>query len=797
MTTWAAASDIINTGRQAVGYIDLKVDGQLFPSWILENFSQFRLEPIQRREGEDPCLPADPDAQRQLRQYQEFLGRYMAPTSPYRNILLYHGLGSGKTATAINLINILYHYDPNTNFVICIKASLLDDPWLTDLSTWAARGPDEEGVEGVQSLRIWQNLYWVHYDSPHAGRDFADRMKQIDTRRRTMFIIDESHNFIRNVRSNLVAGGEGRASSIYQQILETRLQNAETRVVLISATPAVNEPYEIALTFNLLRPGTFPTDESEFVRQYITKSVYPILNPERRNTFMRRILGLVSYYVGATPDLYATQQLYYEDLTMSDYQYQIYRYFEIEEAAVAARSIARGSRSKLYRTYTRQASNWVFPNLDSRINGSGRPRPLMFKITEEAGADVDRARRSSGASTSGAAEYAAELAHWMARSEQYLAAQILAVEGRSLADDLSSFREGWAGEWGRRWKNWWESDTPKSQATEILYRYSPKATATLFLVHASPGKAMIYTGFVAGEGIDVLKMYLRLSGFQSWDQPGRRPYLGYCEYHGRISAEDRVKIKSMYNRRDNIHGENCKVILLSPSATEGIQLLAMRMEIIFEPYWTEVRIEQVVGRGLRQCSHRDLPMEDREVYVYRLKVLKPDERDEDDKQPLSADVLVEDAAKSKQTLIQSFTGPMREAAVDCGLYGAHNKLQGDYPCFQFPQENLLAGQSGPAYYPQFREDIKHDLGLHAEGSKLQTIRVVKIRAVYYLEDRPDSPTSVPADYWYHRGTGIVYDYLSHQPLGRTRGAGQGELADKLDNDTWIFYKTVRVPRLPV
>ena len=79
--------------------------------------------------------------------------------------------------------------------------------------------------------------------------------------------------------------------------------------------------------FNMLRPGIFPTSESEFNRTFITESTYPILNPLKKNMFERRILGLVSYYIGATPDLYARQELKYVNLPMSEYQYNIYRHF--------------------------------------------------------------------------------------------------------------------------------------------------------------------------------------------------------------------------------------------------------------------------------------------------------------------------------------------------------------------------------------------------------------------------------------------------------------------------------------
>ena len=157
---------------EAEGYLDLKVNGQLFFAWIAENFGQYRLDEIVRRTGEDPCDTLSSGGPKTLRKYQEFLGQYMSINSPYLSILLYHGMGSGKTATVINSMNVVYQADPNTNFILLIKASLLHDPWMKDLEEWAMRSPDEAHVKGARGLRMVGNIRFIHYDSPHAGRDF-------------------------------------------------------------------------------------------------------------------------------------------------------------------------------------------------------------------------------------------------------------------------------------------------------------------------------------------------------------------------------------------------------------------------------------------------------------------------------------------------------------------------------------------------------------------------------------------------------------------------------------------------
>ena len=62
--------------------------------------------------------------------------------------------------------------------------------------------------------------------------------------------------------------------------------------------------------------------------------------------FQRRILGLVSYYVGATPDKFAQKMVHYINIPMESYHEEVYNYFEeIEEQKEKIR--LRMSRGKV------------------------------------------------------------------------------------------------------------------------------------------------------------------------------------------------------------------------------------------------------------------------------------------------------------------------------------------------------------------------------------------------------------------------------------------------------------------
>ena len=144
-------------------YPDLKINGRLFPLWILKNFKKYKLDPIIKKEGEDPCNVSTPSGIKELRKYQKFVGSYLDYRSPFKDILVYHGLGSGKTAAAVNVYNMLYNYNPGWNVFVLIKASLKNDPWLRDLNEWLNSKDKDERMA---------NIKFIHYDSPKADRDF-------------------------------------------------------------------------------------------------------------------------------------------------------------------------------------------------------------------------------------------------------------------------------------------------------------------------------------------------------------------------------------------------------------------------------------------------------------------------------------------------------------------------------------------------------------------------------------------------------------------------------------------------
>ena len=765
--------------------LKLEQNGRVFPSWIMKNFKKYVLPEVIRKEGEDPCNEAIEKGK--LTTYQKFIGEYLNYRSSFRDILLYHGVGAGKTVSAINVYNILYNYTPKWNIFILIPAALHNDPWLKDLKMWLAKENSEDRMK---------NLIFIHYDSPIADRDFLDKVKRADSSKQSLFIIDEGHRFINNVYNNISSKNGKRAQVIYDYIQQEKKENPNVRVMLLSATPAVNNPFEFALIFNLLRPGTFPTSEAIFEQIFISSTNFQSLNENTKNMFQRRILGLVSYYIGATPDKFPSKTIHYKAITMEKYQETVYNHFEEieEEREKLNRKLSRGrvgEEISTYNAYTRQASNFVFPHITDTINGEARPRPGKFKIKIEDAEKIDEGKdiskiKEMKLNDKEAAAYDAAIKSFVNGFTNYCKDfhNKDKQANYTLQDDIKT----WRTKYNSSFSSFLEKENKKSKLFDVLNTCSPKFITCIFNILKSNSPVLVYSNYVLMEGLQILKIYLGFFGFIDYHNENSEKYDGfrYIEYHGAIDREIREENKKIYNDKENINGKNVKIIMISPAGAEGITLHNTRQVHILEPFWNEARIEQIMGRAVRMCVHKDLPMADRKVDVFRYRMIRKSGKE-------TADEKMERISRKKNNLLISFIEAVKEAAVDCELFKAHNMMGSKYKCFQFNEESLLEKPIGPAFNDNLEYDQKIDNGLNAKESSRMKIKVRKVKAVKKVED---NLYSEPAVYWFYEPSGMIYDFDLYFPIGKVDKDTNGN-SIKLDNETYVIGDVIDIPEFKI
>lgn len=773
--------------------LNLEQNGRIFPSWVMDNFKKYILPEVIRKEGEDPCNEKRAEG---LTLYQQFVGQFLNYQSPFKDMLVYHGVGAGKTNTAINVYNVLFNYTPKWNIFLLIPASLHDDPWLKDIRRWMTKENFEQR---------FANIIFIHYDSPFADRDFLEKVKRADASKTSLFIIDEAHRFINNVYNNVSSKKGKRAQVIYDYIQQEKKENSNTRIMLLSATPAVNNPFEFALIFNLLRPGTFPTSESIFEQLFISSANFASLNENTKNMFQRRILGLVSYYIGATPDKFASKTVHYTNIQMEPYQEEVYNYFEeIEEQKEKIR--LRMSRGKVgdsmstYASYTRQACNFVFPTIDDKINGEKRPRPGAFRIKEgdavilEEGKDLEKKNELAKSKT--------EVLEYLKATRTFINAFIDFLKeahrkdkdaNHTLQDDIKNFHNKYDGSF----TNFYQMEKKKSKLFDAMYMCSPKFIRIIFNIEKTKGTVMIYSNYVAMEGLQLLKVYMSFLGYIDIDQDKEfdkdnldpkkklsKDGLRYCEFHGGIEKDVRKINKDIFNKSENAYGKYCKIIMISPAGAEGINLNNVRQVHVMEPYWNEVRIEQVIGRALRYCQHKDLPMEERKVDIFRYKMVRKNGKE-------TTDEKMEDISRKKNNLLLSFIEAVKEAAVDCELFKAHNMMGSKYKCFQFNEESLFEKPIGPAYQNKLEYDQKIDNGSNAKDSSRIKIRVRKIKGVKKLDENSYSNEK---EYWFYEESGVVYDLELNYPIGKVEKDENGNFV-MLDGNVYVVGEIIDIPKM--
>ena len=252
---------------------------------------------------------------------------------------------------------------------------------------------------------------------------------------------------------------------------------------------------------------------------------------------------------------------------------------------------------------------------------------------------------------------------------------------------------------------------------EALQTYSPKFLHILENIQREEhrGLHLVYSQFRTAEGIGLFSLVLEKNGFVQfkikkteaglWVLNIAEEDLGkptFALYTGTETVEEKEYIRRIYNgewdnvpesisaklrekSRNNNYGEIIKVLMITSSGSEGINLKNTRYVHIMEPYWHPVRSEQVIGRARRICSHKDLPEEYRtvEVFVYLMQFTKdqlhPKENEpielklfdiskQDPKKVITSDEYLYEISQMKANLTNQLTDIIKQSAFDCYIY---------------------------------------------------------------------------------------------------------------------------------
>jgi hypothetical protein len=581
--------------------------------------------------------------------------------------------------------------------------------------------------------------------------------------------------------------------------------------VRLDATGNINDADFIAILLRVLKKHGFtidskfielnrykclPDDRDAFFKTFIDDDSKEFTN---NDLLKRRILGLTSYFRSAQEKLLPSFIKTKEDTTthvikceMSEHQFKYYAEARMKERIQEKRKRQPQTnnaddlykQTSSYRIFSRLACNFVFPS------GIERPLPNGVKTDGEQTTEITED------------EIDAKTQQMKTQSDDYEE-----EEGEPEEDAIVQSYQ-------KRLEAAVEKLASENHLTkEGLDMYSPKFRKLLENLDSedNAGLQLIYTQFRNAEGIAIIKAMLEMNGYAAfsikknttgiWDLVEKDADKGkpkFALYTGTETTEEKEIIRNIFNsswdfvpstlaaklkerHENNFMGEIVKILMITSSGAEGINLRNTRFVHIIEPYWHNVRIQQVIGRARRICSHQDLPEELRtvKVFLYISTLTEKQKTSEDNIElktndiskidgvtPVTTDENLYEISTMKEKINTQILMAIKESAVDCSLYAGKNK---DEPmvCYGFGKVESDHFSS----YPSFEQD-------RGQKTDLNT-RVIEWDA--------DELTIGNVTYAVNKKTNELYDYISYlaakkngtEPilLGTLRKKGDGYVVD--------------------
>jgi len=482
--------------------------------------------------------------------------------------------------------------------------------------------------------------------------------------------------------------------------------------------------------------SSLPDDEEEFMNMFIDSDEQKVKN---KDLFMRRILGAISYYESFDTSLYPSiRKNETVKVPLSDHQFK--KYLEVRADERRREKNAKKKNNKMteekaasaFKAFSRAVCLFAFPE-DVK-----RPYPSKMKmLLKEMDAMDDVAAEDDNNEADAKEQVPAGID--IIREYQVLLNKALT----SLNEDRELY------------------------LNRELATYAPKYAAFMKNLKACPGTGLVYSQFRRVEGLGLLGMTLEAHGYVelkvrkskgdweldiSEEDVHKKKYIKFTddkeavevllsvfnsdvdskEHADKMPASIRDQLKALYGENaTNLHGEIVQLMMITQSGAEGISLRNVRQVHVLEPYWNQIRIDQVIGRARRTRSHVALPESERNIDVFKYvsvftqKQLKDNFTLRKQDRSKTSDESIADVADRKSRLTNELQDLMKRASVDCHV----NREVHGVKCFEFPVN--AAGTEFATALSIVSEPMDNELVKKLDTVSLKPKKVL-IRNVPYL-----------------------------------------------------------------
>ena len=627
---------------------------------------------------------------RELFPHQEFIKRYISNDTPYNGILLYHGLGSGKTCSAIGITEALRTYSkyiqgfkkimvvasPNVqeNFKLQLfnPSSLKKENGIWNISGCLGNSFIQElNISQINDLEKEDLIQKINkiISNHYVFLGYIELANIIEKLSKAKYRVKATNNFfegriiiideIHNIR---LTSDSDKAKKKVAIMLKSLVQTVKKiRFIFLTGTPMYNDPKEIIFILNILNAndGRSLLSVGEVFDTNGELKKDPTTGAEiGKEKLILKANGYVSYVRGENPYAFpflVTPKMYKDSQSIKALKKYPERQFNNNR-------IIKGIQHLdlyLHKMSSNQAEGY---------------EEFINQITEEL--DDDELERFEEMDS---VQYTMVMKPIQSLNINY-----------KINDNYYVGKEGL-----KQVMRFKESSNPPSKKNfeyktnngmfqyDKIGEYSVKIKSILDHIINSEGIVLVYSQYIDG-GLVPMALALEELGMRRYTNknlfktPPNEPlnvynmkrdpslfvednfkHASYAIICGdkKLSPNNKEEVESLTHH--NINGERVKVVLISQAGSEGIDLNYLRQVHIMEPWYNMNRIEQIIGRARRNCSHKDLPLEKRNVQVF-LHATLLDEVE-------SMDMFLYRKSEIKSIKIGKISKILKSVAVDCIL----------------------------------------------------------------------------------------------------------------------------------
>lgn len=257
--------------------------------------------------GEKPPLSHEIE----LNPTQKFITNYFCPQSPYKGLLLWHSVGTGKTCTGVATASMSFEKE-GYSILWVTRTTLKSDVWKNIFDQICHAVLKEEvklGLTLPENLSKRKKRLSNNWLEPISYKQFSNlllgknknyeilkkRNGTTDVLNKTLIIIDEAHKLY---------GGDLKAierpdTNVMEKLIMNSYKKSgkdSCKLLLMTATPITNNPLELFSLTNLFLTNEsekITTDKEEFKKQYMTSA--NILSENGVKNLANKLSGYISY----------------------------------------------------------------------------------------------------------------------------------------------------------------------------------------------------------------------------------------------------------------------------------------------------------------------------------------------------------------------------------------------------------------------------------------------------------------------------------------------------------------------